>query len=74
MVANYIYYRARCMNAFKASRIHTGRSVQHNMYGVALDRLVEQLEVFLFHLPREVWLPDKVSTGSVQSNSHGTKS
>ena len=48
MVAHDISYHARCMNAFIASRIPTGRSVQQNMYDVALDRLVEQLGVSIF--------------------------
>ena len=45
MVANGISYPAQYMNA---TRIPAVRSVQQNMYDIAFDHLVEQLEVFLF--------------------------
>ena len=54
MVANGICYHAPCMNAFKATRIPTGKSVQQNMYDIAFNRLVMQLEVPLFEEKRGV--------------------
>ena len=48
MVANGLSYHAPCMNAFKATRIPTGKSVQQNMYDIAFNRFVLQLEVPLF--------------------------
>ena len=52
MVANGISYHAPFINAFRATRNPTGRSVLHNIYDIALDRLVEQLEVSLFEEKR----------------------
>ena len=49
MVANGISYPITYMNAI---RISTGRSVQQNMYDIAFDHLVEQLEVSLFEEKR----------------------
>ena len=54
MVANGISYHAPCMNAFKATRIPTDKSVQQNMYDIAFNRLVLQLEVPLFEEKRGV--------------------
>jgi len=52
IVANDKSYHAPCMNAFKATRIPTGRYVQQNMYDIAVDRLIEQLEVSFFEEKR----------------------
>ena len=49
MVANCISYPVPYTNA---TRISTGRSVQQNMYDIAFDHLVEQLEVSLFEEKR----------------------
>ena len=54
MVANGISYHAPCMNAFKATRIPIGKSVQRNMYDIAFNRLVVQLEESLFEEKRGV--------------------
>ena len=42
------------MKAFKVTRIPTGKYVQQNMYDIAFNRLVEQLEVYLFEEKRGV--------------------
>ena len=48
MVANDISYHLPCMNAFRAARVSTGRSTPKSLHAVALNHLVEQLEVSLF--------------------------
>ena len=48
-----ISYHAPCMNAFKGTRLPTGRSVQQSMYNITFDCLVEQV-VHLGYDPRYV--------------------
>ena len=48
MVANYISYHLPCMNSFKATRVSTCISTPKSLHAVALNHLVEQLEVSLF--------------------------
>ena len=54
MIGNGISYHAACMNALKDTRIPTGKFVQQNMYDIAFNRLVAQLEVSLSEEKRGV--------------------